>query len=467
MMTDSAPRYRILVVDDEPSIRRVLRTTLSTNGYDVSEAEGARRALSTLRDERIDLVLADVRLPDASGLELLDVVRRKYPVVPVIVMTGYASIHNTISAMKRGATDYLPKPFDAQTVLDSVSGALEACSYQAPRQMLGTRGEVDIIYESREMDEVVRLAKKVARSDSSILITGESGTGKELIARTIHFSGRRATQPFVSVNSGAIPEGLLESELFGHAKGAFTGAVSSRLGRFQVADGGTLFLDEIGNMSPAMQVKLLRVLQEKEFSPVGSTETITVDVRMIAATNTDLRRAVTEGSFREDLYYRLNVIEIDIPPLRERKSDIIPLAEHFLASYAVAVRGEKLRLSEEARQALLEYPWPGNVRELENTMERATVLADGGAVVFRDLPQRVSRLPSTGHSIQLPEEGGFDLDRHLRTIEREYIDQALERSGGVKSHAARYLGLKRTTFLARLEKHGLQHEDPENEVLHD
>ena len=448
-------RYRILVVDDEPQIRSLLRNVLSSAGYGVLEAEGARKALSMLREDRLDLVLADVRLPDASGLELLDVVGKKYPALPVIVMTGYASIHNTISAMKRGAIDYLPKPFDAETVLDSVSGALDLARQRTPQLPYGSSARFEIIHGSPEMSTVVELAGKVARSDTSVLITGESGTGKELIARMIHRSGSRSRQPFVSVNSGAIPEGLLESELFGHSKGAFTGAVVSRLGRFQVADGGTLFLDEIGNMSPGMQVKLLRVLQEKEFSPVGSTETVGVDVRLIAATNTDLEEAVADGRFREDLYYRLNVIEIAIPPLRERDSDIIPLAEHFLARMDSRDPAQRLSIAPEAMEALMCYSWPGNVRELENTIERATVLAEGPEITRSDLPPHISgSVEPLGHPRPLPEDG-LDLDDHLTSVEKEYLQRALDMAGGVKSRAARLLGLKRTTFLARLDKYGL------------
>ena len=450
--------YRILVVDDEVDILKTVRSSLSTEGYKIYEAEGARSALRIMRDTKIHLLLTDVRLPDASGLELLDVVQRKYPHVPVIVMTGYASIHNTISAMKRGAIDYLPKPFDAKTVLQAVSNALEIFHIQESDSIKKSKYSGEIIQESPNMKQVMKLVKRVANTSSTVLITGESGVGKELIARKIHSLSARAKQPFVSVNSGALPEGLLESELFGHEKGSFTGAITSRLGRFHIADRGTLFLDEIGNMSPAMQVKLLRVLQENEFSPVGSTEIVSVDVRLVTATNIDLERSVMEGEFREDLFYRLNVIEISVPPLRDRKQDIEPLVEYFLQAFSRKNSTEKKKLTPEVLRYLLNYRWPGNVRELENTIERATVLADGNTIRLDDLPAKIISILKDNTLPSLP-EGNINLNTLIDNLERHYLLTALDRCNGIKSKAANYLGLKRTTFLAKLNRYEIYNEE--------
>jgi transcriptional regulator with PAS, ATPase and Fis domain len=291
------------------------------------------------------------------------------------------------------------------------------------------------------MKQVMKLVKRVAMTSSTVLITGESGVGKELIARKIHSLSAREKQPFVSVNSGALPEGLLESELFGHEKGSFTGAISSRLGRFHIADRGTLFLDEIGNMSSAMQVKLLRVLQENEFSPVGSTEIVSVDVRLVTATNTDLERSVMEGEFREDLFYRLNVIEISVPPLRNRKQDIEPLVDYFLQAFSRKNSTEKKKITPEVMRNLLNYSWPGNVRELENTIERATVLSDGNTIILDDLPAKIISIPKGTTLPSLP-EGNINLNTLIDNLERHYLSNALDRCNGVKSKAANYLGLK-------------------------
>jgi len=441
--------YRILAVDDEPEILGVISGMLRTRSYRCDTAESGRQALEMLRQQQYDLLITDVRLPDVSGIDILKLVARKYPLMPVMIITGFASIENTKEAMRLGAVDYIPKPFSAQAVLGSVENILSTPMYQAR-----TGGTHQIIYRSRSMQEVIDLVRKVSRTDSTVLITGESGTGKELIARSLHRMSYRSGQQFVSVNSGGVPEGLLESELFGHRKGSYTGAVATTLGRFQVADGGTLFLDEVGNMSPSMQVKLLRVLQEGEFTPVGDTESMKVDIRLIAATNLNLEEAVEKGGFREDLFYRLNVIDIHVPPLRHRTEDILPIAEHFLELYSGQSESERYSLTPDAAACLMAYPWPGNVRELINAIERATVLCDGYVIDAGDLPARIA-----GQAVLPPGEAGtegdVDLSDILENVERRYIINALGRSGGVRAVAARMLGLKRTTLLASMKRLGI------------
>ncbi|MBD3278634.1 MAG: response regulator, partial [Candidatus Aegiribacteria sp.] len=387
-MVNNKKKNRILVIDDEEHIRTLLQETLRNSGYDCDTASDGEGGLRKLRGRKgYDLLITDIRMPDISGLEILEISGRKYPFMPVIVITGFATIESTKTALRMGAVDYVPKPFTSSTVLAAVSRALHT-SMGTGRGVRSRR----IVYQSQVMEDVMALVSKVAKTDSTILVTGESGTGKELIARAVHSNSLRYSQPFVSVNSGALPEGLLESELFGHVKGAFTGATATTHGRFHVADGGTLFLDEVGNMSQAMQVKLLRVIQDGEFSPVGSTKVLTTDVRLIAATNTNLEEAMSRNEFREDLYYRLNVIEVHLPPLRKRSDDILPLAEYFLAKLAGPDGAHKGILSSSAASCLLSYNWPGNVRELENTMERAWVLCEDDVIKPEDLPGKM--LPS-------------------------------------------------------------------------
>ncbi len=446
--------HSVLIVDDEPAVRKILLEMLEGSGYAASAVSEGREALRILRSRPHDVVLTDVRLPDISGLELLSVVRDKYPWLPVIIITGFATVDSTVKAMRLGAVDYIPKPFTRESVIAAVAHAIQS-GLSAARKTGRVSGE--IVFRSRAMGEVMDLVGKVSRSDSTVLVTGESGTGKELVARAIHTQSRRARQPFVTVNSGALPEGLLESELFGHTRGAFTGAVSSTLGRFRIADGGSLFLDEVGNMSPAMQVKLLRVIQEQEFSPVGSSEVISVDVRLVTATNLDLGEAVKGGTFREDLYYRLNVIEIRVPPLRDRREDIIPLAEHFLARLSGRGRTEPWTLSPEAAGALVSHDWPGNVRELENVMERASVLCENRTITTKDLPARIFETGPARPALPERSSAGFSLAQTLEGIESFYILSALDESGGVKSRAAELLGMKRTTLLARMQSLGLTH----------
>jgi len=452
MSDNNTKKFRVLVIDDEPAIQSILKETLELSGFLCEVAGSGKEGLRKLRGkDTFHLVITDIRLPDISGLDVLDLIGRKYPFVPVIIITGFATIESTKEAMRRGAVDYIPKPFTTGAVVSAVDRAIRSSQIRSRDRSLP-----QIVYESAPMEQVMRLVQRVSRTESTVLITGESGTGKELVARAIHRMNRRSSQQFISVNSGALPEGLLESELFGHVKGAFTGAITTSLGRFQVADGGTLFLDEIGNMSRAMQVKLLRVLQDGEFSPVGSSDVMTTDTRLIAATNANLREAVEEDRFREDLYYRLNVIEIDIPPLRERTDDILPLAEHFLNGISGSSGAGSYILGAEAASALLSYTWPGNVRELENTMERAAVMCEDGFITLADLPERLHP-PRGGVTGGAPEAapGNFALDSVLSNIEKRYIMNALMEHHGNRSTAAQVLGLKRTTLLARISRLGI------------
>ncbi|MEN8209674.1 MAG: sigma-54 dependent transcriptional regulator [Candidatus Fermentibacteria bacterium] len=450
MNHNNTKKNRILVIDDAENIRSFLKETLEHSGYICDTTEYGKEGLRKLRRSNgYDLLITDVRLPDVSGLEILEITAKKYPFLPVIVITGFATIESTKAALRMGATDYIPKPFSTSTVLSAVNNAIHA-SFTREK---GRRFR-KIIYRSHLMEQVMQLVSRIARTDTTILVTGESGTGKELIARAIHSNSLRSTQPFISVNSGALPEGLLESELFGHIKGAFTGATATTHGRFHVADGGTLFLDEVGNMSHTMQVKLLRVLQDGEFSPVGSSEIISTDVRLITATNINLEEAMSSNEFREDLYYRLNVIEVHIPPLRHRTDDILPLAEHFLSRQIDSDRSDSCSLSSSAASILLSYSWPGNVRELENTMERAWVLCEDSVILPKDLPGKMLSSHEKPPEIQTSRDG-VQLDSLLENIEKHYIIKALKQSKGNKTLAARRLGLKRTTLLARINSLGI------------
>ncbi len=448
MNEETSNRYRVLVVDDERQIIDIVTEVLHLAGFESTSAVTARQALASLRREHFHLLITDVRLPDSNGIDLLRIVRDKYPTLPAIVITGYASIDGTKEALQLGAIDYIPKPFTAAQLMAAVERAISTRGAAA-----GFSPDRGMVFQSRAMERVLNLVRQVADSGSTVLVTGESGTGKELVARLLHRQSRRAGMPFVSVNSGGIPEGLLESELFGHMKGSYTGAHSTTIGRFQAAEGGTLFLDEVGNMSPAMQVKLLRTLQEREITPVGANTPVRIDVRLVAATNSRLEEEVRAGRFREDLYFRINVIDIHIPPLRERREDIIPLAEHFLAVHSRS-RGTEYSLSPECAALLSAYPWPGNVRELENAMERASILSPG-EVMPSHLPSRM--IPGGMEGLVNPHEGA-GLDEIVAAVERAYIRNALKDCGGVRSRAARALGIKRTTLLARMRKLGLEQE---------
>ena len=451
------PDPLILVVDDEAAQRDILGGLLRKQGYAVREVPSGAAALAVLRAEPVDLIHTDVKMPAMSGLELLREARALNPELPVVVLTAYGNVADAVVAMRDGAVDYLTKPVDIDAVLHRVRKVLEGqqllAENRALREALRGRYRVEgIVAESWKMQEVLSLVQRVAPSNTTVLICGESGTGKELIAQAIHYQSPRSGRPLVTVNCAALPDALLESELFGHVKGAFTGAVSDRAGRFEAADGGTIFLDEIGELSPAVQAKLLRVLQEREFERVGTNRTVKVDVRLLTATNQDLERAVREQRFREDLYFRLNVVSIRIPPLRERREDILPLLDHFLRTYAAANDKTIRGVTREARDWVLKYDYPGNIRELENLVERAVVLCRGEVIDLDDLPLSIRE--GTAATVPAPTPGS--LPAELETLERRMIEDALARADGVQTRAAELLGIGERALRYKMKKLGLK-----------
>ncbi len=457
---------RILIVDDERSMREMLQILLEKSGHEVRVAEGVEGGGRALSETEFDLVITDLRLGQRSGLEVLRLAKEAQPQAEVVMITAYATAETAVEAMKLGAFDYLFKPFKSDELLVVLERALEKRALirenQSLRRRLKERQEfVGMVGKSRAMQELFALVEKIAPTKVTALILGESGVGKELVARAIHQKSLRADKPFVVVNCGAIPEGLIESELFGHEKGAFTGAAHAKRGLFDAANGGTLFLDEIGELPLSVQVKLLRALQERTIRSVGGVEDREVDVRIVAATNRDLEVEVREGRFREDLYYRLNVIGITVAPLRERREDILPLVEHFLERYAVR---PGMRFSREAQRLLLDYDLPGNVRELENLVERAVTLADGEVITPDVFPPEVRRArPSFDESLldsgPIPEN--FELQTWLDAFERRMLERALEQSKGVKVEAARLLGISFRSFRYRLAKFRMEEEKSE------
>ena len=451
--------HRILIVDDEESMRDFLSILLRRDGYQVETAVDGAQAVACLRDAHFDLVISDVKMPRLDGFSLLDHVIARAPTTAVIMITAFSNTEQAVEAMKKGAYDYITKPFKNDEIRLIVQNALERMELRKENRQLKRELEQrfsfgSIIGKSRPMQAVYDLIEKVAGSRVNILVTGESGTGKELVAKAIHFNSERRDQPFVAINCGAIPENLLESELFGHEKGSFTGAVVQKAGLFEVADGGTLFLDEIAELPAMMQVKLLRVLQERELRRVGGTRTLPVDVRLVAATNKDLNRLVSCGQFREDLFYRLNVIQLALPALRERREDIPLLVEHFLGKYSPTV---SLTLADGVLRRLLDYGWPGNIRELENTIERCVVLCGDGAITVDSLPGhiRTGADPVEAPMQDLPEEG-LDLDNYLGNIEKSILLKALDRTGGIRKRAAELLGISFRSIRYRLAKYGLE-----------
>jgi len=465
----------ILVIDDDESVRDVLTMFFSEEGFSVTTASDGQSGIDLLKNDRFDLIFLDLVMPVKGGLDVLKELVEMHNTTPAIVMTAFATVKTAVEAMRFGAFDYVTKPFMLEELLILVTRALSISKLRKENVMLRKqlRSRYDfhrLIGNSPQMQKVCGLIEKIADTESTVLISGESGTGKEVVAKTIHFNSSRGQNPFVPLNCGAIPKDLLESELFGHEKGAFTGAINTRVGRFELADGGTIFLDEIGELHPSLQVKLLRVLQEREFERVGGMKTVKVDVRILAATNRDLEQATKEGNFREDLFYRLSVIPLHIPPLRERKEDIPLLMEHFMSSFAKKKKKEVLKVAHEAMQCLKVYTWPGNVRELENLVERMVILDEDGIINLDDLPERFNVLFGSGgdchdrranqaasgpSGISLP-DGGVDLNAIVDDIERKLILQALEKSGGVKKKAAELLGLNRTTLLEKLKKKGIE-----------
>jgi DNA-binding NtrC family response regulator len=456
---------RILIVDDESSLRTALFRVLDRQGFHVITANCKREAEAlAASDQPLDLALVDLRLPDGDGIELMSKIKAAHPNCQVIILTGHGSIEVAVRATQSGAFHFVTKPFNMDELLSIVSRALSHKTLQQEnhqlRSALHTRYRFDnIIGTSEEIHRVLGMVERVADSDSTVLITGESGTGKELIAKAIHYNSPRASQPFVPINCGAIPGELLESELFGHIKGAFTGAVANRIGRFELASGGTLFLDEIGELSLNLQVKLLRVLQERRFEPVGSAKTQEANVRVIAATNVDLGKAVQKGTFREDLFYRLNVIPIAIPALKQRRSDIPILLHHFVQQFNRTKNRTLTGFSPEALECLYNYNWPGNIRELENLVERLAILKGSGHVDVADLPehyqntQRVAIVPSD--SLEIP-DNGMDFNSAVDAYENLLILQALEKTGWNRNQAAALLKLNRTTLVEKIKKKGLR-----------
>jgi DNA-binding NtrC family response regulator len=451
----------ILIVEDEPRMRRLLEISVGEDGHSVQTAGDAESGLVHLRKEPIDLVVTDLKLPGMNGLEFLHEGKRLNATLPFIVMTAYGSVETAVDAMKAGASDYVLKPFTMAEMKLVINKELDVQQVRDEnrrlKEALGKRYHFqNIVGRSKKMQEVLALVERVAPTHSTVLIGGESGVGKDLIARAIHQNSRRAAGPFIKINSTAIPDTLFESELFGFERGAFTGALASKPGKFELADKGTLFLDEIGDVPAPIQVKLLRVLQEREFERLGGTKTLKVDIRMIAATNRDLRAALEEGTFREDLYYRLNVVPIDIPPLREHKEDIPELVNHFLARFAADNEKEIEGITPAAVSVLMEYHWPGNVRQLENSVERAVALSSGRVIDVDDI-----HLDSThgkggvasGAPDQLLPEG-----MTLEQWEDNMIKEALRRANGNKSQAARLLGLSRNALRYRLSKLGVADE---------
>ncbi len=453
----------ILIIEDEAKMRRLLELNLGDDGFKTLSAGDAETGLKLLASEPVHLVLTDLKLPGMNGLEFLHAAKQQNPALPIVVMTAFGSVETAVEAMKAGASDYVLKPFSLAEMRMVVHKELDNSRLREEnrslREALGQKySHPNIVALSPKMQEVLATVERVAPTNSTVLLGGESGVGKDLIARAIHEKSRRASGPFVKINSTAIPENLLESELFGYEKGAFTGATASKPGKFELADKGTLFLDEIGDVPPAIQVKLLRVLQEREFERLGGTRTIKVDVRLIAATNRDLRAALEDGTFREDLYYRLNVVPIDIPPLRDHKEDVAGLANLFLARFAKdSGRSEKITgISTAAMQLLASHYWPGNVRELQNVIERACALSSGSQLEASDIQLDSPRNRNNSSSDRfLPD--GMTLDQW----EDEMIREALKRAGGNKSQAARLLGLSRNALRYRLSKIGIDDNDGE------
>jgi two-component system, NtrC family, response regulator AtoC len=448
----------ILLVDDEQNTREALSIALGRESYNIIPASNGGEGMKLLEKEPVDLIITDLMMPGVSGMDLLDFARKNRPEVMVIMMTGYASVESAITAMKNGAFDYITKPIKLdevkiiiQQAADKRNLLLENLSLK--KELKGKYTFDNIIGTSRPMQEIFSIMERVVNSDSTVLITGDSGTGKELVAKALHYNGPRKEKPFVAINCAAIPSELLESELFGHVKGSFTGAVANKPGKFEQANTGTMFLDEIGSMTMALQGKLLRVLQEKEIERVGGAKPMKVDVRIISATNTDLEKAVKKGLFRDDLFYRLNVIPIHLPSLKDRAEDIPMLAAHFIGKYNEKLKKGIKGLASGVMDYLVAYEWPGNIRELENVIERAVTLTDGEYIQESALPQSILGVAGQEfYSVpQIPDKG-TDLEKELEGFEAAMIRMALKKTGGIKTKAAELLNLKRTTLIEKMRR---------------
>jgi two-component system, NtrC family, response regulator AtoC len=449
----------ILLIEDDQGSREALLILLKGSGFAVKGCASGKEGLSLMAGERFDIVISDLLLPDMSGLEILTKIKQDSPRTEVILVTGHASAETAVQAMKNGAYDYITKPLNIDELRIIIDKAVEKGQLLQEnvylRKQLREKYEFsNIIGNSQAMQQLFSRMKRIIKTDSTVLILGESGTGKELVAKAIHFNGNRKEKPFIAVNCSAIPENLLESELFGHVKGAFTGAVKDKVGKFEAANFGTIFLDEIGTLPMHLQTKLLRVLQEQELERVGSNKQIKLDVRVVSATNVNLEEEVKRGNFREDLFYRLNVIPLLIPPLRERIQDILPLTKHFLEKNCRAMQRPIMHLEKEALEALEAYPWNGNVRELENIIERIVALTEGDTVTVRDLPANVAKnyLEGTPTSVT---PSGIDMVRTINEIEKRMISEALELAGGVKARAATMLNINRTTLVEKMRRLGM------------
>lgn len=462
----------ILVVDDNETMREGMAISLRKIGHEIISASGGESALAAFRKSPPDLVITDLKMEPVDGMEVLEAVKKIDPEVMVIMVTGHGSVSSAVEAMKLGAFDFVEKPVQLDVLRAKAEKALEIRSMKERTTLLekentflkeaaGKMGSLDaLVGESREMKNVLDSVVKVARTDASTLLQGESGTGKELVARAIHSLSSRSSGPFISVNCGALAETLLESELFGHEKGAFTGAVKRKSGRFELADGGTLFLDEIGDLSHGLQVKLLRVLQERSFERVGGEQTLSVNVRVVSATHKNLKKEVDEGNFREDLFYRLHVVPLYIPPLRERGRDILVLANHFAHRISRRMGRSFEGFTEDAEKKLLRYDWPGNVRELENAMEQMMVFAEGETIDTEDLPDFLADGECSAGKVSLP-SGEIPLPEILEDLERQLIARAYENAGGVKTETARLLGIKTSALYYKLEKYGIKEQSPD------
>ena len=455
------PQTKILLIEDDPGSREALLSLLKGSGFNMRECSNGTEGLQLLTGERFDIVISDLFLPDMNGIEILTRVKLDSPRTEVILITGHASAETAVKAMKEGAFDYITKPLNIEELRIIIDKAVEKGQLLSEnvylKKQLQERYEFsNIIGNSQAMQQLFSRLKRIIKTDSTVLILGESGTGKELVAKAIHFNGSRKDRPFVAVNCSAIPENLLESELFGHAKGAFTGAIKEKIGKFEAAHLGTIFLDEIGTLPMHLQTKLLRVLQEQEIERVGSNRQIKLDVRVISATNVNLEQEVERGNFREDLFYRLNVIPVLIPPLRERIEDILPLTRHFLEKNCRSMQRPVMHLEKEALEALEAYPWNGNVRELENIMERVVALTEGDLITLRDLPGNIAK--AYQERVRSPTSvtpQGIDMVQTINDIEKKMIAEALQLSGGVKARAALMLSINRTTLVEKMRRLGI------------